>query len=102
MAEKLLSVKDAVHKIYHVDWAPDGRFLSISRGLSSDGDPSKPGTHQAACEMVGIYAKDWNIIAVATDASETIDLAKEEDGLWTTLTRDGRSYKESDWFTPSR
>ncbi|MEC9132227.1 MAG: hypothetical protein VYE02_12635 [Verrucomicrobiota bacterium] len=102
VAEKLLSVKDAVHKIYHVDWAPDGRFLSISRGLSSDGDPSKPGTHQAACEMVGIYAEDWNIIAVATDASKTIDLAKEENGLWTTLTRDGRSYKESDWFTPSR
>ncbi len=101
LAEKLISVKDSVRKIYHVDWAPDGRFLSISRGLASEGDPSKPGTYQAACEMVGIYARDWNIIAVATDQASEIDLEEANDELWTAITHDGQSYKESDWFTPA-
>jgi Tol biopolymer transport system component len=98
MGKKLLSVKDATHKVYHVDWAPNSQFLSISRGLSSDGDPSKPGTHQAACEMVGIYAKDWNILAVPLDQGPVIDLATAGPEQFTPITQGGHSHKESDWF----
>lgn len=102
IGKKVLSVKDAVNKIYHVDWSPDGHFLSISRGLSNDGDPSKPGTHQAACEMVGIYAKDWNIIAVPLDQGPNIDLAKANSSQFAEITTGGHSHKESDWFTPAQ
>lgn len=100
--KKLLSVKDKVNKIYHVDWAPNSAFLSISRGIPSDGDASKPGTYQAACEMVGIYAKDWNIIAVPLDQGTDIDLAKTNADQWTQITQGGQSHKESDWFTPAK
>ncbi|MDC0325702.1 hypothetical protein OAM01_02985 [bacterium] len=102
MGKKIFSVKDAVNKIYHVDWSPDSAYLSISRGLSNDGDPSKPGTHQAACEMVGIYAKDWNIIGVPLDQGPSIDLATANAGQYAEITTGGLSHKESDWFTPAR
>ena len=48
-------------KIYHIDWSPDSRFVAFSRGPESEGDLSKAGTFQAACEIVGVYAKGWNI-----------------------------------------
>jgi len=102
IGEKILSVKDAVHKIYHVDWSPDSAFLSISRGLSNDGDISKSGTHQGACEMVGIYAKDWNILAVPLDQGPVIDLANANANQFADITTDGHSHKESDWFTPAK
>jgi len=48
-----MRVKDATNEIYHVDWSPDSRFLSLSRGPASRGDPTKRGTFLSACEIVG-------------------------------------------------
>ena len=93
------TINDPKNKIYHVDWSPDGQFLSISRGLSSEGDISKPGTHEAACEMVGIYAKGWDLIAVPAVEHSRIELQKPN-ATFHQLTQDGQSNKESDWFRP--
>ena len=99
---KLVStVHDPKNKIYHVDWSPDGQFLSISRGLSSDGDISKPGTHEAACEIVGVYAKDWDLIAVPATEHPTLELQTADATTLLQLTHDGSSNKESDWFKPA-
>ena len=62
-----MRIKDEQNKIYHVDWSPDSQFLAFSRGPDSGGDPTKPGTHQAAAEIHGVYAKGWNICVVKVD-----------------------------------
>ena len=97
----LTTVHDPKNKIYHVDWSPDGQFLSISRGVSSKGDLSKPGTHEAACEMVGVYAKDWDLVAVPATEFARIELQTADATHMFQLTNDGLSNKESDWFQPS-
>ena len=63
-------IKDETNKIYHVDWSPDSRFLGFSRGPDGEGDPSKPGTFQAAGEIVGVYAPGWNIGVVRFDGRQ--------------------------------
>ncbi|HEV8543347.1 MAG TPA: hypothetical protein VGR78_13210 [Verrucomicrobiae bacterium] len=99
VGERRVRIKDEKDKIYHVDWSPDNKYLSISRGPEGEGDLTKPGTFRAACEIVGIYAEGWNIIAVpARDG--TVDLQKAGDAEFTTLTTNGASNKESDWFWP--
>ena len=52
IGRRLFEIVHPTDKIYHVDWAPDSRHLSFSRGVPSQGDISKPGTHEAACEIV--------------------------------------------------
>jgi Tol biopolymer transport system component len=100
VGEKSVSVKDEKDKIYHVDWSPDSKFLSISRGPEGEGDLTKPGTFRAACEIVGIYAEGWNIIAVPATRHGSLDLNKASDKDFATLTTNGASNKESDWFLP--
>ena len=95
-----VQIKDEKNKIYHVDWSPDSAYLSISRGPEGEGDLSKPGTFQAACEIVGIYAKDWNIIAVSAKRDGVLDLNSASDSDYAMLTTNGLSNKESDWFVP--
>jgi hypothetical protein len=95
-----VQIKDEKNKIYHVDWSPDSAYLSISRGPEGEGDLSKPGTFQAACEIVGIYAKDWNIIAVSAKRDGVLDLNSASDADFAKLTTNGNSNKESDWFLP--
>ncbi len=97
VSKKLMSVVDKVNKIYHVDWSPDGRFLSISRGPNGEGDVSKVGTHSAACEIVGVHAEGWNLIAVSSEASGKLDLNAEGAKGFVVLTDNGASNKESDW-----
>lgn len=95
------AIVDAREKTYHVDWAPDSAWLSLSRGVSSEGDPSKPGTHQAACEIVGVYAAGWDILAVPLGArGSTVDLRQNGQNTFLNLTGNGASNKESDWFKP--
>ena len=93
-----LQIKDQKEKIYHVDWSPDSRFLSISRGPEGEGDITKPGTFKAACEMVGIYAPGWNIISVSAERNGTLDLRNAGEGEFSILTTNGLSNKESAWF----
>jgi hypothetical protein len=102
IAKKLMSVVDKVKKIYHVDWSPDGRFLSISRGPNGEGDISKPGTHSAACEIVGVHAKGWDLIAVSAEGSKTIDLNAPGGMGFVSLTENGASNKESDWLKTTK
>ena len=96
-----LRIKDQTNKIYHVDWSPDSRFLCFSRGPDGEGDLSKPGTFQAACEVVGVYANDWNLCAVSAEREGTLDLNAATDADFTMLTTNGASNKEPAWFRPA-
>jgi hypothetical protein len=89
-------------KIYHIDWSPDSRFVSFSRGPDGEGDLSKPGTFQAACEIVGVYAKGWDIYAVSAERTGTLDLGKAGDADVVQITTNGCSNKEPAWFWPNR
>jgi hypothetical protein len=95
-----LRIRDRTNETYHVDWSPDSRFLSLSRGPASKGDPSKPGTFQSACEIVGVYAPGWNICAVRADQDGIIDLNRATEADFLMLTTNGFSNKESAWFRP--
>jgi hypothetical protein len=97
-----LHLKDDRRKIYHIDWSPDSRFVAFSRGPESDGDLSKPGTFQAACEIVGVYAKDWNICAVSARRCGVLDLNEVTGAEFVQLTGNGASNKEPAWFWPNR
>lgn len=93
-----LRIKDEANKIYHVDWSPDGRYLSFSRGPDGEGDPEMPGTYQAACEIGGVYAPGWDICAVPADRNGIIDLATASEDDFVRLTANGLSNKEPAWF----
>ena len=95
-------IKDETNDIYHVDWSPDSRFLSFSRGPATKGDPTKPGTFQAACEIVGVYAPGWNLCAVSAQRDGELDLTHATDAEFFMLTTNGFSNKESAWFRASR
>jgi hypothetical protein len=86
-------------KIYHIDWSPDGQYLSFSRGPDGEGDPSQKGTHRAACEIVGVYAPGWNI-GVLEAKDGTVDLPNTPDA-WVQVTTNGMSNKESAWLRPA-
>lgn len=92
-----LHIKDEKNKIYHIDWSPDGKFLAFSRGPEGRGDPAKPGTYQVACEMIGVYAKGWDIFAVSAERNGTIDMNKATDADLARLTSTGESNKEPAW-----
>ena len=93
-----VQIIDRRKKIYHVDWSPDSRFLSISRGPDGKGDITKPGTYASACEIVGVYAPGWNICAVSAERDGELDLNKAAPADFAVLTSNGLSNKESAWF----
>lgn len=98
-----LTIKDARLKIYHIDWSPDGRFVAFSRGPKGEGDLSKPGTFQAACEIVGVHAAGWDICVASAEGSGVLDLnAAGAATAFVQLTAKGASNKEPAWFWPSR
>ncbi len=102
VGSRRLRILDATNKIYHVDWSPDSRYVSISRGPEGEGDLSKPGTFQAACEIVGVYAPGWNICALSAERSGVIDLNAASEADYATLTAGGFSFKESAWFRATK
>lgn len=91
-------ILDEKAKIYHVDWSPDSRFLCFSRGPDGKGDLSKPGTFQAACEIVGVHAEGWNLCAVSAQRDGSLDLNGATEADFTMLTTNGLSNKEPAWF----
>jgi Tol biopolymer transport system component len=95
-----LRIQDATNEIYHVDWSPDSRFLSFSRGPASKGDPTKPGTFQAACEIVGVYAPGWDLCVVSAERSGVLNLNQATEADVLLATRNGCSNKESAWIGP--
>ena len=60
-------------KVYHVDFSPDGKYITFSFGPSEGG------------QQVGGLARGWNICV--TDLS----------GKWVKITTDGSHNKEPDW-----
>jgi hypothetical protein len=96
-----LRIKDETNEIYHVDWSPDSRFLSFSRGPSGEGDTSKPGTMQAASPIVGVYATGWNLCAVPAERDGVVDLNDPGETEFFMLTTNGCSNKEPAWFRTS-
>ncbi len=99
---RTVQIFDKANKIYHIDWSPDGKLLTFSRGPNSRGDLTKPGTFQAAAEMVGVYGKDWNIYAVSAERAGALDLNTAPATEFAQLTTNGASNKEPAWFGPSR
>ena len=97
-----LRIEDKTNETYHVDWSPDSRFLSLSRGPATKGDPTKPGTFQSACEIVGVYAPGWDLCAVSAERDGILDLNQATDADFTVLTTNGLSNKESAWFRPNQ
>ena len=102
VGERRVRIEDKTNKIYHVDWSPDSRFLCISRGPDGKGDATKPGTFPAACEMVGVYAPGWNLLAVSAERDGRLDLNQAGEADFTMLTTNGLSNKESSWFAPQQ
>jgi Tol biopolymer transport system component len=95
-----LTIHDPSNKILHVDWSPDGRFVSFSRGPATRGDPTKPGTHLGACGIVGVYAPGWNIFAASAISTGRINLDGPNPAGVLAITTNGLSNKESTWFAP--
>ncbi|KPK76587.1 MAG: hypothetical protein AMJ79_06200 [Phycisphaerae bacterium SM23_30] len=62
------------YKVYHVDWSPDGKYLTFSYG------PSR------GSQAVGSRAAGWNICVY--------DIAADK---WVQVTTDGNHNKEPDW-----
>jgi Tol biopolymer transport system component len=94
-----LRIHDKKNKIYHIAWSPDGKFVAFSRGPDGEGDLTKTGTFQAACEIIGVYAKDWNLYAAPADHKGVLDLDHATDADLLQLTTSGNSNKEPFWFS---
>jgi len=93
-------IRDKDNKIYHIAWSPDGRFVSFSRGPDGEGDLTKAGTFRAACEIIGVYATNWNLFAVSAEHPGVLDLNKASQSDVVQLTTNGDSNKEPAWFVP--
>jgi Tol biopolymer transport system component len=102
LGKQVMEILDKKNKIYHVDWAPDGKVVTISRGKAGKGDASKPGTIVAASEVVGVHAAGWDIFAVSVEGGGTVDMNQPPAGRVKQLTKDGNSHKESDWVPTGR
>ena len=88
---KVVNQRDAVHsekplETYHVDWSPDGKYLTFSHG------PQQKKKLGAAPEMIGARADGWDICVADANATNR----------WMAITSDGRSNKEPDWAPPAR
>ncbi len=81
---------DDLH-VYHVDWSPDGKYLSYSRGPGGKTPANGPGTNRGIAELVGVRGK-WDVcVAPINTQGEFVD-----------LTPNGGSCKETDWFIPAK
>ena len=67
-------------KVYHVDWSPDGKYVTFSRGPATKSLGMAP-------EIVGIKAEGWDI-CVARAAGRN---------QWIAITSNGSCNKEPDW-----
>jgi Tol biopolymer transport system component len=91
-------IRDASKETYHIDWSPDSRYLTFSRGPASKGDPSKKGSFQSACEIVGVVAPGWDVLAVSAEKSGVFDLNTAADADVVRITSNGSSNKEPEWM----
>ncbi len=87
---KIVNRRDAIRsekpiETYHVDWSPDGKYLTFSHG------PQQKKKLGAAPEMIGAQAEGWEICVAEAEAPNR----------WMAITTDGKSNKEPDW-APAR
>jgi Tol biopolymer transport system component len=87
-APKALNPRNVVEskdpmETYHVDWAPDGKYVAFSYGPKLKGKNLKG----LLPEFPGVEAPDWNLCVA--------DVSKKN--LYVALTTDGKSNKEPDW-----
>ncbi len=81
-------VVDELH-VYHVDWSPDGNYISYSRGPGGEIPESGPGTNRGIAELVGVKGI-WDICVTPVDSDrEYVDLTARK-----------QTCKESEWFVP--
>lgn len=82
---KVLNARDVVTspepmKVYHIDWSPDGKYVTYSRG------PEKKRLGLIP-ELVGVRAAGWDIyVADPNETNRTLQ-----------ITSDGNCNKEPDW-----
>lgn len=95
-----IRVQDAVNRVIHVDWSPDGRFLCFSRGPAGTGDPTRPGTFSGSRGLVGVYAPGWNLCVVSAERDGILDLNRATAAEMFMVTTNGCSNKEPCWFRP--
>ncbi len=91
---KVSNIRDVVVEskhVYHVDWSPDGKYLSYSRGPGGQVQKSGPGTNRGISEIVGVRGI-WTLCVTPVTGER----------LFTKLTVDGETFKESDWFIPAQ
>ena len=98
VGDRILQILDKKNKLYHVDWSRDSAHLSLSRGPKGKGDLSKKSTHTAACEIVGVYAKGWDIYKIDSGLRGKINITNTITEGVEKITTDGMSNKESDWL----
>ena len=67
-------------EVYHVDWSPDGKYITYSRGPAHKRLGPAP-------EMVGAPAEGWEICVASVEAPDR----------WVQITHDGKGNKEPDW-----
>jgi len=72
-------------KIYHIDWSPDNKYITFSRGPKKDVMGFAP-------EMVGIKAMGWNICVASAMGKDN----------WMPVSSDGNSNKEPEWFSTKK
>ena len=77
--------------VYHSDWSPDGRYVTVSRGPGGRRAPDGQGTHAGLAEFVGVRAQ-WDLAVIRVDGGRG----------WAPLTTDGASNKESEWLPARR
>jgi len=82
---KVLNARDVVTspepmKVYHIDWSPDGKYVTYSRG------PEKKRLGLIP-EMVGVQAEGWDIYVADPAATNRV----------LQITTDGACNKEPDW-----
>ena len=77
----------------------DWRDADISHHLESE-RRTENDAGIAACEIVGVHAKSWDIFAVKVARGGSVTIGHKPVYNWQPLTRNGNSNKESDWFLP--
>ncbi len=102
VGEWSLRIQDEKNKVYHINWSPDSKFVAFSRGPDGEGDLSKKGSFEAACEIIGVYAGGWNLYAVSAERTGKIDLQTDGPADFTQLTTSGDSNKQPAWFRSVR
>jgi len=62
----------------------------------------RPARFRRRAEIIGVYAKDWNLFAAPADHKGILDLDHATDADLLQLTTNGCSNKEPMWFVPAQ